>query len=147
MAKNATQDSGSSLSPAPEDLKTPAETGETVNVTTNGRKRKAEATVKTTVKATKRTKKEAAEEIKVEEEVTLEAVATPRKRRATAKQVKYEEEDDKVEGANTETATVEKTVKKKVTRTKKSKDPEPPLEERTSDTKLRIGAHVSVAGG
>ena len=140
------EDSGSSLSPAPEDLQTPAETRETVKKTANGRKRKAETTVKTTAKATKRTKV-AKEEIKIEEEAIVEAAETPRKKRGTAKKVKYEEDDDKDDGANGETATVEKTVKKIATRTKKSKEPEPPLEERTADTKLRIGAHVSVAGG
>lgn len=141
--------SESSLSPAPEDLKTPVEAQETVKATTNDRKRKAETTVKTTVKATKRTKKAMADEVNVEEEVTVEAAETPRKKRATAKKVKYEEDEgDKEQGANQEAATVvEKTIKKKVTRTKKSKEPEPPLEERTVDTKLRIGAHVSVAGG
>lgn len=133
MAKKMMEDSGSSLSPAPEDLKAPAKIEEAVKATANGRKRKAETAVKTTTK--------------VEEEVTVEAAETPRKKRATAKKVKYEENDDKEDGANGETATVEKTVKKKVTRTKKSKEPEPPLEERTIDTKLRIGAHVSVAGG
>jgi AP endonuclease-1 len=144
MARNIAEDSGSSLSPAPEDLKTPAEAEEGAKTGTNDRKRKAETTVKTAVKASKRTKRGAADEVKLEEEVTVEAVDTPRKKRATAKKVKYEEEDD---NANGETAIVEKTVKKKITRTKKSKEPEPPLEERTVDTKLRIGAHVSVAGG
>lgn len=146
MAKKV-EGSESSLSPAPEDLKTPAEIEGTVKTTANGRKRKAE-TVKTTAKATKRTKN-GATEIKVEEEVTIEAAETPRKKRAATKKVKHEEEeDDQEDGADGETATVEKTVKKnKVTRAKKSKEPDPPLEERTLDTKLRIGAHVSVAGG
>lgn len=143
MAKKV-EGSESSLSPAPEDLKTPAEIEETVKTTANSRKRKAE-TVKTTAKATKRTKN-GATGIKAEEEVAVEAAETPRKKRETAKKVKYEE-DDQEDGANGETATVAKTVKKKVTRAKKSKEPEPPLEERTLDTKLRIGAHVSVAGG
>jgi len=135
------EDSGSSLSPAPEDLKTPVDIKETVKTTANGRKRKAETTVKTTTRTTKRTKKGPAEE------VTVEAAEIPRKKRVTAKKVKYEEEGDKEDGVNGETASIEKTVKKKVTRTKKGKEPEPPLEERTVDTKLRIGAHVSVAGG
>lgn len=141
------EDSGSSLSPAPEDLKTPADAGEIVKATANSKKRKAETTVKTTSKTTKRTKTGAKEHVKVEEELTVEAAETPRKKRATATKVKYEGDEDKKEGANGETAAVEKTVKKKITRTKKSKEPEPPLEERTTDTKLRIGAHVSVAGG
>ena len=149
MAKKAAESSESSLSPAPEDLQTPVETELNVKAATNGKKRKAETTIKTTTKPTKRTKKAPAEEIEVEEEVIEKATETPRKRRAPAKKVKYEEDaDEKEVGADGEAAAVmEKTVKKKVTRTKKSKEPVPPLEERTADTKLRIGAHVSVAGG
>jgi AP endonuclease-1 len=142
MAKKIAESSDSSLSPAPEDLHAPVETEVTVKATTDGRKRKAETTVKTT----KRAKKDG---VKEEEPVITEASEPLRKKRATTKKVKYEEDaDDKVEGADGEAANVvEKTVKKKVTRTKKSKEPVPPLEERTTDTKLRIGAHVSVAGG
>ncbi|KAJ4984706.1 apurinic endonuclease [Stagonosporopsis vannaccii] len=141
MAKKTTGDSESSLSPVPEDLVTPIEADEAVNTTTNSKKRKAETTSTTIVKTTKRTKK--AEEVKEEDA----AAETPRKRRATAKKVTYEEDADEVEGANGKTATVTEKTVKKVTRTKKSKEPVPPLEERTADTKLRIGAHVSVAGG
>ncbi|KAJ4309632.1 DNA-(apurinic or apyrimidinic site) lyase, partial [Neodidymelliopsis sp. IMI 364377] len=141
MAKKIAESPDSSLSPAPEDLNAPVETEVTVKATTDGKKRKAEATVKTT----KRVKKE---EVKEEEPVITGASEPLRKKRATTKKVKYEEDaDDKTEGADGEAANViEKTVKKKVTRAKKSKEPVPPLEERTTDTKLRIGAHVSVAG-
>lgn len=142
MAKKAMDASDSSLSPAPENLTAPVEAEVTVKIAPNGRKRKAEATVKTTAETTKRSKTASANGVKDEVEAA-EADETPRKKRATTKKVKYEEEnaDDKA------TAIIEKTVKKKVTRTKKSKEPEPPLEARTVDTKLRIGAHVSVAGG
>lgn len=137
----AAETSDSSLSPAPEDLQT-----ETIKAATNGRKRKAESTAKTTVK-TKRTKASTGE-AQEENEVT-ENAETPRKKRATAKKVQYQvDTNDNVEAVNGEQATtIEKTTKKKVTRTKKSKEPVPPLEQRTTDTKLRIGAHVSVAGG
>jgi AP endonuclease-1 len=150
MAKEVAEASDSSLSPAPEDLPTLVEAEVTVKATTtNGRKRKAETTVKATTQTTKRTKKAIMDEVKVEERVAMEAAETPRKKRATAKKVKYgDDAGDNVEETNGDvTAVVEKTVKKKVTRTKKSKEPMPPLEERTADTKLRIGAHVSVAGG
>ena len=150
MAEKAAEASDSSLSPAPEELPTPVEAEVTVKATTtNGRKRKAETIVKATTQTTKRTKKATTDEVKVEEQVVTEAAEIPRKKRATAKKVKYEDDaDDNVEEINGEvTAVIEKTVKKKVTRAKKSKEPVPPLEERTVDTKLRIGAHVSVAGG
>src|SRR5690242_14942506 len=141
MGEKPTADSDSSLSPAPEDLVTPIETEEVVKTAINDRKRKAVTTVTTTVKTTKRTKK-AAVEVK-EENATAE---TPRKGRAAAKKVEHEDADEN-EGADGKTVTVTKKTVKKVTRTKKSKEPVPPLEERTADTKLRIGAHVSVAGG
>ena len=142
MAKKIAGDSDSSLSPAPEDFAVPVEAEDVVKTVTNGRKRKAETTVATTVKTTKRTKKGSADAIKEEEGVAVEATETARKKRTTAKKMKYEEDADEVESADGE-----KTVKKKATRTKKSKEPVPPLEERTVNTKLRIGAHVSVAGG
>jgi AP endonuclease-1 len=37
--------------------------------------------------------------------------------------------------------------KKATTTRKKAQEDAPPVEERTTDTKLRVGAHVSVAGG
>lgn len=145
MAKKAAETSDSSLSPAPVDLQAEV----TVKTATNSKKRKAEPTIKAAARSTTRTKKGLTDEIKEEEELAVEVVETPRKKRATTKKVKHEEDaDDKNEGADGEQITViEKTVKKKVTRTKKSKEPVPPLEERTVETKLRIGAHVSVAGG
>ncbi|XPS74335.1 DNA-(apurinic or apyrimidinic site) lyase [Ascochyta lentis] len=109
MARKATEASDSSLSPAPEDVAVPVDTEVTVKVATNGRKRKAGTTVKTTTKSTKRAKKAPADEVK--------------------------EEAD------------EAPTKKRVSRAKKSNEPVPPLEARTADSKLRIGAHVSVAGG
>lgn len=141
MAKKITEDSGSSLSPAPNDLE--IESKETVTATVNGRKRKVETTVATTAAITKRTKKASAED-----DAGAGAAETPRKKRATAQNVKYEDDGDEIDGAEAETAAVvKKTSKQKVVRAKKSKEPAQPLEERTVDTKLRIGAHVSVAGG
>ncbi|KAH6644048.1 DNA-lyase [Boeremia exigua] len=139
MAKKIAEDSDSSLSPAPEEVTAP----EAVKAAANGKKRKAEPIVTTTAKPTKRTKKAPAE-VKEDEEVAAE---TPRKKRAAASKVKYEESADEDESANKTVTVVEKTVKKRAPRAKKSKEPEAPLEERTVDTKLRIGAHVSVAGG
>ena len=90
-----------------------------------------------------------ADNIKEKQDVIVGTAETPRKTRTTTKKAKYEEDaDDKVGSADREETTiVEKTIRKRATQTKKSKGPAPALEERTIDTKLRIGAHVSVAGG
>jgi AP endonuclease-1 len=144
MAKKITESSDSSLSPAPENLAAPVETEVPVKAATNGRKRKAEATVTTTAKTTKRAKNATVEEIKEEDHVIADIVETPLKKRTATKKVNYEEDvDADAVGATT----TKKTVVKKTVRAKKSKEPVPPLEARTVDTKLRIGAHVSVAGG
>ncbi|KAF3010591.1 hypothetical protein E8E13_002098 [Curvularia kusanoi] len=142
MAKDTAESSESSLSPPPEDLIIPAESEVIAKSTAHGRKRKAEATVTTTVTTTKRTKKVPAADANDEKIGTAE---TPRKKRTTAKNVKHDEDGDDAEGE--ESTVVKKAVKQKVIRTKNSKEPVQPLEERSADTKLRIGAHVSVAGG
>lgn len=143
MAKDIAKGSDSSLSPPPEDLQVPAETEDIPKTTAVSMKRKAETTVTKTVTTTKRAKK--ADMIDDNDDAKDQTAQTPRKKRATAKTVKYEEDSN---DSNAETTTVvTKTVKQKVIRTKKSKEPVLPLEERTTDTKLRIGAHVSVAGG
>ena len=145
MAKKAERASDSSLPPAPGDL--PAKAA--IKAATNGNKRIAEPAVKVTVMTTTRTGKVLTDEVKEEDELAVEVAERPRKKRAISKNVKYKEHiDDEVEGVDSEQATViGKTVKKKAARAKKSKEPVPPLEERTVDTKLRIGAHVSIAGG
>lgn len=146
MAKDIAKESESSLSPAPEDLAVPAESKQSVKIAPNGRKRKAEATATTTVETTKRNKKfPAAEANKDNDSVKAESSETPRKKRTTASKINYNDSADEATGETT--AAVTKTVKQKVVRTKKSKEPAQPLEARTIDTKLRIGAHVSVAGG
>jgi AP endonuclease-1 len=131
----------SSLSPPPEDLQVSAETEDTTKTAAVSRKRKVAVTK--TVTTTKRTKKANINDDN--DDAKDQTAETPRKKRATAKNVKYEEDSDE---ANIETTTVVKqTVKQKAIRTKKSKEPVLPLEERSTDTPLRIGAHVSVAGG
>jgi AP endonuclease-1 len=144
MAKDIAKGSDSSLSPPPENLQVPAETEDITKTTAVSMKRKAETTVAKTVTITKRTKKaQVADTNDNNDDAKDQTTETPRKKRATAKNIKYEEDSDE---ANLETTTVVKqTVKQK--RTKKSKEPVLPLEDRTTDTKLRIGAHVSVAGG
>lgn len=149
MAKKSAENSDSSLSPVPENLAAPVETELTVKNTTNGRKRKAETIVKATTETVKRTRKALADDVKEKEDVILEVAETPREKRVSTKKVKYEEDtDEKVGSADgEETTVVKKTARKKATQTKKSKESVPPLEERTIGTKLRVGAHVSVAGG
>lgn len=149
MAKESPECSDSSLSPVPGNLEVPVETGLSAKATTNGRKRKAETTLKTTAETAKRTRKTVADNIKEKQDVIVGTAETPRKTRTTTKKAKYEEDaDDKVGSADREETTiVEKTIRKRATQTKKSKGPAPALEKRTIDTKLRIGAHVSVAGG
>ena len=123
MAKDIAKGSDSSLSPPPEDLQVPVETEDITKTTAVPMKRKAETTVTKTVTTTKRTKKaQVADTNDNNDDAKDQTAEMPRQKRATAKNVKQK-------------------------RTKKSKEPVLPLEERTVDTKLRIGAHVSIAGG
>lgn len=123
MAKDIAKGSDSSLSPPPEDLQVSAETEDITKTTAVSMKRKAETTVTKTVTTTKRTKKaQVADTNDNNDDAKDQTAEMPRQKRATAKNVKQK-------------------------RTKKSKEPVLPLEERTADTKLRIGAHVSIAGG
>jgi hypothetical protein len=118
MAQKLQNHSDSSLSSPPEEPVTAADTKAATGVTVNGRKRKADVTPATT-KRTK-TASTASAETKLPVEVKAKS------------------------GNGT---AVKKTAKKATTTRKKTQDDALPLEERTSDTKLRVGAHVSVAGG
>jgi AP endonuclease-1 len=158
----------SELSSAPDDdvlaqqAEVPTAT-EVVNGTS--RKRKADTVTKTTKRSrTTAVKAEAVEfdagpkrpkraaKVKVAEERTEEAVVEDEaeeapKRQKRARKVKVEEKDEEeiavAEGENGET-----TVKAKSTRQKKVKEDHlPPLKPRTVGSKLRVGAHVSIAGG
>jgi len=119
MARNpAKQKSESSLSSAPKDLISPP-----VKVGTNGRKRKANTAVK-------------------DED---EASASADNDEATTKTEKQPKKKAKVE----KVADREIVVKKKAPAKRQSKKEanQAPLEQRTVGSKLRVGAHVSTAGG
>ncbi|KAJ4303553.1 DNA-(apurinic or apyrimidinic site) lyase [Kalmusia sp. IMI 367209] len=131
--------SDSSLSPPPEDLKAP------IGDSANRKKRKAE----TTVKVTKRSRKTTLNEENTADKDALAAVseqedAVPTKR---ARKVKVEEGavETGVQVKEREGGTIVKTKQKTVR--KKKEDNILPLEERTIGSKLRVGAHVSIAGG
>jgi hypothetical protein len=118
MARKLQDRSDSSLSPPPEEPVTAADTKASTGVTANGRKRKADVAPATT----KRTK--------------------------TASTASAETKPPVEVKAKSENGTAVKKIAKKATTTrKKTQENALSLEERTSDTKLRVGAHVSVAGG
>lgn len=148
MANESAEGPDSSISLVSGNLEVPVETEPSLKATANVRKRKAQTTPKTTAETAKRTRKTAADNSENKEDVVVGIAEIPRKKRTTTK-VKYgEDTDDEVGSADRgEQTIVEKTVRKRAAQTKKSKEPVPPLEKRTIDTKLRIGAHVSVAGG
>ncbi|KAH7081966.1 DNA-lyase [Paraphoma chrysanthemicola] len=129
--------SDSPLSSANESLLGEAESKVSVSAS---KKRKAETT--TEVKTTKRTKKTST---KIEEEVA-EADNSPRSKRRTNKKVKVEEEvlEDEVK---VEDGDGKVKVTKKATKAKKKHPVETIVVERTQNTALRMGAHVSIAGG
>lgn len=138
--------SDSSLSPPSEGLSALAENSTAIEPIMKGTKRKAEATV---TKTSKRTRKIEVGNTVEESNVPDTDDTTLSKRRATTK-VKYEETVEDEEKANGKAIKATKAaIVKKTTRTTKKKNAkdEAPLEERTNDTKLRVGAHVSTAGG
>jgi AP endonuclease-1 len=120
-----------------------------VKTVVNGRKRKAETTVKSTKRVRKATAKEEVvngeDEASGAEETPKHKKAAPRK---TAKKVKVEEEtvENEVKVEEGENGVADVKVKKKRTKKQKLEDI-PPLEQRTTGHKLRVGAHVSIAGG
>jgi AP endonuclease-1 len=140
--KPSSTDSDSSLSPVADDVIAQVESKVNVKTTTSGRKRKADTS---NVQVTKRAKKTMASSVKTEDDVTG-ADESPGLKRRGAKKVKVEGEiiDDGVNMPNTGHKS-KATKKTSTTRTKKQADV--PLAERTEDTNLRIGAHVSTAGG
>ncbi|KAF1848349.1 AP endonuclease [Cucurbitaria berberidis CBS 394.84] len=143
--------SDSSLSPLPSNF---ASVTEQVSFETrvSGKKRKAE----TTIDATKRIKKAPAPSDKPEDAVAG-AEATPRpKRRATKEAIVKEETIDDRDNGKTlirnnksedESGDDGAKVKKTTTRKTRNVKNMAPIAERTKDTKLRVGAHVSSAGG
>ncbi|ORY01059.1 xylose isomerase-like protein [Clohesyomyces aquaticus] len=111
-----------------------------------GQKRKAE----TTVRASNRTKKAAISygEGDAEESASdLEETPKPKAKGRATKKVKVAEtkvEAEVDEDGDTKVKTVKRKTKSKAS--KKETDLAP-LQQRTVDTKLRVGAHVSIAGG
>jgi AP endonuclease-1 len=132
-------ESDSSLSPVADDVITQVESKVNVKAATSGRKRKTDTS---DVQLTKRNKTTMASSVKIRDDVAV-ADETPRPKPRAAKKVKVEEEaiDDIQETSQKTKATKKKTT----TRTKKQADT--PLAKRTEDTNLRVGAHVSTAGG
>jgi AP endonuclease-1 len=137
MAKKlSTPSSDSSLSPVADDLIAQVET------TTNTKKRKADTTEVTVTKRTKATtlKTEVAD-------VDASANDSPRPKQGATKKVKIEEETVKEEIELQEDSKGKTKVTKKTTTRKKKEVDTSPLAERTQDTPLVLGAHVSAAGG
>jgi AP endonuclease 1 len=128
MAKRTRQPpSESSLSSAPDDLAVDVKTEET-------KVSKTEIEASTTVKTIKSTKRS---------HPSNGVDEAPASKRAT-KKFKVEEtveEDMEVKQNGTTKAKAKKTT------TRKKEVDLAPLEDRTTDTKLRVGAHVSAAGG
>ncbi|KAL1595085.1 DNA-(apurinic or apyrimidinic site) lyase [Paraconiothyrium brasiliense] len=142
--------SNSSLTPPPKDLQPPATTGEPGPPATkavNGKKRKAETAANTT-KITKRTRKTTVTTEKdADVDISVDKPAEIAKPKKRARKAKVEEETvvDEVVIQEGEEGNTSKTTQKK---SRKKKDEIiPPLAERTTGSKLRIGAHVSAAGG
>lgn len=132
------------MSPVADDLIAQVESKASAKTAANGKKRKATTT---DVKVTKRTTKGTATDIKTEDIVDGTDESPQPKRRMT-KKIKVDEDtvsnEVKVEAnGNGATKVTQKTT---VARKKKQVDLAP-LAERTADTKLRVGAHVSAAGG
>lgn len=173
MAKNpTTMASDSSLSPPPADLAVNSEAVITESIT-NGKKRKTEMTVKT-VKRTKQTHAPHADSEVVFN--GMEEAPKPKRRAAKKAIVEDESFKDEAKIADGDEAEMKTTVKKAIKHTKKGNDnyndngndnmeaevevkkkvvkrkpkavkDEAPLADRTKDIKLRMGAHVSAAGG
>jgi AP endonuclease-1 len=143
MARKLTDhESDASLSPFANDLSDQAESKVKTKTVTTGRKRKADTAE---VQTTKRTRKTVA---KTEDDVA-DIDEPPRTKGRVTKKTKVEEETMEEEVKVDKTSkSAQKVTKKKTTatRTKKQADLSP-LAKRTEDTKVRIGAHVSTAGG
>jgi AP endonuclease-1 len=135
--KLTTSSSESSLSPPPEDV---AAQTETVTVTTKAMKR--QASTGSNAKVTKR--------VKTKKDMKGQAgpgsSTTPRPKRRAPNQATVEDVADEEFKAEVDGDVKTKVTKKTTTRKKKDENLAP-LEERTTDTPLWIGAHVSTAGG
>jgi AP endonuclease-1 len=141
--KLPTPEPESSLSPVPENIVANVESKVAVKTTANGTKRKIETSdVKVT---TKRTKKTVANS--TADDVAPGTDDSPRpKRRANKKAIVEEDFDEEVKVE--ENGEGGSKVTKKTTTTRKKKQVDlAPLAERTPNTNLRVGAHVSTAGG
>lgn len=137
----------SSLSPPPSDLDMSAAIEEKADSTitaVNGKKRKAEATVRTTKRARKVAIKDETSDEVGGSLAAEDADPTPKKRgrRVTKVEQVVESEVKVTEGEDGIKVTAKKTRQRK-----KKETNEQPLEERTVGSKLRVGAHVSIAGG
>ncbi|KAL6707767.1 DNA-(apurinic or apyrimidinic site) lyase [Coniothyrium glycines] len=153
------------LSPSSDGLVSTTEVVATESIT-NGMKRKAVTSVKTT---TKRAKKTSASHATTEDGLPVPIESPRPKRRAVKKAIIEEdavEQDVKVVDDDEGVTTVKKITKRKkksddkddgeqevevkektAKRKPKAVKNEAPLAERTKDIKLRVGAHVSAAGG
>ena len=120
------------------------------NIPVKGKKRKAATPIKETT--TKRIRKTSIKgDVVVNgdaEAAALEEPAKPKTPTKRARKAKVEKQTI-TEGVALEEGEDDTIVKTKVTRTRKKKEAiiTPPLAERTTGSKLRIGAHVSAAGG
>lgn len=133
-----------SLSSLPSDSElTPITTPDNATELTEPTDKSVSSVTKTTTR--KRTRKAP---VKAEEDEDEEELERPMKARKRATKVTTKvEETVKVEDAG-EDGEAEVVVKKKATRKRKLKVEEiEPLEPRTADTKINVGAHVSVSGG
>ncbi|KAL5378343.1 hypothetical protein PMIN02_011252 [Paraphaeosphaeria minitans] len=142
--KALSMSSDSSLSAPPEDIQSPPAADETdlaVKKLANGKKRKAETAVSTT-KVTKRTRKttvKAGTDADTNGSAGKPVEAAKPRKRTPKTEVEEEAIEEKVEG------TIIKATQKKSR--KKKEENCAPLAERTTGSKLRVGAHVSAAGG
>lgn len=141
-------DSDSSLSPVADAFIEQVESKAAVAPPANGKKRKA-AGETTAPRTTKRTKKATATVADNNDEADAVTKDSPRLKRRAAKKVKVEEQADEVVQVDAEgSGDTKATTKKKTTTARKKKTVYlAPLADRTKDTELLLGAHVSIAGG
>jgi AP endonuclease-1 len=137
--------SESSLSPVPSNLIDEAESKVTPATSSSDKKRKAETTE---VKVTKRTKKTTALEAE-DGDVIPGADDLPRPKKRAPRKVKAEVEtiEAEIEIELAQKGNCKAKVVKKTTARKKNEAGTAPFVERTTDTPLVLGAHVSAAGG
>ncbi|KAH7410347.1 xylose isomerase-like protein [Phaeosphaeria sp. MPI-PUGE-AT-0046c] len=138
-------ESDSSLSPVANHLIEQVESKAEVVPPANSKKRKAATTASaststtttTTTTITRRTKKAPVTATDNDKEAEVsDTTESPLPKRRAVKKVKVEEQ-----------IVDEVTIKKKTTTRKKKPVDNAPLAERTQDSHLRVGAHVSIAGG